>query len=146
MNRALRFVAVLLFAIAAVAFGASAASGGNGATILTGNFDTYAYFSVDGTSTFYTFTCDEQRVQKPNGSATESATCQLDPGQALPMSAASLDPTFGYISDFFFFGPVAGLVGGTFTYDIHGVLTPSATSTSQRSTRHRRTRTTATDK
>jgi hypothetical protein len=64
-------------------------------------------------------------VQKPDSSATESATCQLDPGQTPPTSAASLDPTFGYISDFYFFGPVPGLVDGTFTYDIHGVLTPS---------------------
>jgi hypothetical protein len=125
MNRILRFVLVALVAVALFAFGASAASGGNGATILTGHFDTYTYFTVNGTPTFYTFTCDEQRVQKPDGGATESAACQLDPGQTLPTSAASLDPTLGYISDFYFFGPVAGFVGGSFTYDIHGVLTPS---------------------
>jgi hypothetical protein len=125
MTRALRFVSVVLVTVAAVAFGASAASAGNGATVLTGHFDTYTYFFVDGTPTLYTFTCDEQRVQKPDGSATESATCHLDPGQTPPTSAASLDSALGYISDFYFFGPVAGFVGGSFTYDLHGVLTPS---------------------
>jgi len=112
-----------LVAIAAVAFGAGGAAGGNGSTVLRGTFDTYGIFSVNGSFVFYTFTCDEQRVQRPDGSASESARCQLDAGQTPPTSAGQM--VSGYISDFWFFGPVPGFAGGVATFDDQGVVTPS---------------------
>ena len=123
MNRALRFVPfVVVVTIAAVAFGAGAASGGNGSTILRGQFQTIAAFVVNGNETVYLVTCNEQRVQKPDGSASESATCQLDPGETPPDEAAHMDQ--GWESDFFVSG-VPGFLGGFITFDVHGVLTPS---------------------
>jgi hypothetical protein len=124
-RRGVRILPLVAVVVAAVALGVGPASAGNGSAILRGNFDTYALFTVEGTPTLYTFTCDEQRVQQPDGSASESAHCQLDPGQTPPTQAAPAYTAYGYISDFYFFGPAAGFAGGTFTHDFTGVLTPS---------------------
>jgi hypothetical protein len=113
-------------AVAVVALWASTASGGNGSTVLRGTFDSNFVFLVNGTSVFYTFTCDEQRVQKPGGSASESMNCQLDPGQQAPSTASKMDPSFQWGSDFYWIGPTPpGFAGGNVTSDFHGVLTPS---------------------
>jgi hypothetical protein len=53
MNRVLRFMPLVVVAAAAVVFGASGASGGNGATVLQGTFHTLIVFDVDGSPTVF---------------------------------------------------------------------------------------------
>jgi hypothetical protein len=125
MKRALRLIPVVVVAIAAAAFGASGASGGN-ATVLTGTFHSNFVFLVDGADVFYTFTCNERRVQRPDLSASESANCQLDAGQTPPSTASQMDPAFLWGSDFVLVGPTPpGFAGGFVTSNFHGVVTPS---------------------
>jgi hypothetical protein len=102
---------------------ATATAGGNGATVLRAELPSNFTFDVKGTSTFFTFTCDEQRVQRPDGSARETSHCELDPGQTPPKSAAQMTPGL-YLSDFFIAG-TPGFAGASITPDYHGVLTPS---------------------
>jgi len=122
MNRALRFMPLVVVAAAAFAFGVSGASGGSGSTVLQGTFHTLIVFDVDGTPTGVLATCNENRVQKPNGSATESMNCRLDDGETVPDQAAKLCDGCGWQSDFLF---TPGFSGESITFDVHGVLTPS---------------------
>ena len=124
MNRVLRFVPLVILVAAAIAVGANRASAGNGATVLRGTFHTNGAFFLNGTVYFTNETCNEQRVQKPDGSASESASCTVDPGTVLPPSAAHWNPGSGWFSDFWFYG-VPGFAGNILARDIHGVLTPS---------------------
>ena len=122
-----RFMPLVVVAAAAMAFIASPASGGDGSTVLQATLPTGGFFNVNGVPTLYIFTCNENRVQRPDGSATESMNCRLDPGQAPPSKAVQYSTAPGYnqwFSDFFLNG-VPGFAGPFFTYDIHAVLTPS---------------------
>ena len=122
MNRVFRFMPLVVVAAAAVVFGASGASGGNGATVLQGTFHTLITFDVDGSLTSVLATCNENRVQKPNGSATESMNCRLDAGETVPDKAAKNCDGCGWFSDFFL---TPGFAGQVITFDVHSVLTPS---------------------
>jgi hypothetical protein len=87
------------------------------------------FFDVNGAPTLYLFTCNANRVQRKDGSATESMNCRLDPGQTPPSKAVQASPPTpglfpGWFSDFFLNG-VPGFTGSFFTTDYHGVLTPS---------------------
>ena len=119
-----RCLMMMLAAAAALGVGVAASQAGNGATVLTGQFPSNEVFLVNGTPTFFTFTCDEQRVQRPDGSARDTAHCQLYPSETPPSSAAHEDTAFGYESDFFVAG-TPGFAGGIVTFDWHGVVTPS---------------------
>ena len=124
MNRALRFMPLVVVAAAAFAFGASGASGGNGSTVLQGTFHTVITFDINGSPTGVVATCNESRVQKPDGSASESMTCRLDAGEPVPDKAAKLlfDSNFGWQSDFV---GTLEFAGASIATDGHGVLTPS---------------------
>jgi hypothetical protein len=122
--------AVLAAVVAAIAFAASPASGGNGSTVLQATLPTGGFFDVNGVPTLYIFTCNENRVQRKDGSATESMTCQLDPGETPPSQAAQFTPATpgtpyaSWVSDFYL-NSVPGFDGPIVTTDYHGVLTPS---------------------
>jgi hypothetical protein len=121
--------AVATLAGTASARGAAAASG-NGSTVLQATLPTGGFFDVNGVPTLYIFTCNENRVQRKDGSATESMNCQLDPGQTPPSKAAQFTPATpgtpyaAWASDFFL-NSVPGFAGPIVTTDYHGVLTPS---------------------
>lgn len=116
--------AALVVVIAAVAFAASAAAGGNGSTVLQATLPTGYLFDVNGVVTLYTFTCNESRVQRKDGSATESMNCRLDPGQTPPAKAAHESAGFTWYSDFWL-NSVPGFAGPTTTQNVHGVVAPS---------------------
>jgi hypothetical protein len=129
MKQRLRFMPLVVVAAAAIAFGASPASGGNGSTVLQATVASGMFFDVNGVPTLYLFTCNENRVQRQDGSATESMNCLLDPGQTPPSKAVQVSPPTpglfaGWFSDFFLNG-VPGFTGSIFTTDYHGVLAPS---------------------
>jgi hypothetical protein len=123
-----RSVPAVLVGALVLAIGVSVASGASGATVLTGQLPSNERFLVDGVSTLFTFTCDEQRVQKPDGSATDIARCRLEPSETPPSHAAHEDPRVGYESDFFIAG-VPGFAGNNIASDWHGVVTPSGNVT-----------------
>ncbi len=129
MKHRLRFMHLVVVATAAIAFGANGALAGNGSSVLQATVPTGMFFDVNGVPTLYVFTCNENRVQRQDGSATESMNCQLDPGQTPPSKAVQASPPTpglfrGWFSDFFLNG-VPGFTGSIFTTDYHGVLTPS---------------------
>ena len=102
--------------------GLTVAAAGNGATVLRGQFPSNEIFLVNGTPTLFTFTCKEHRVQRPDGSARDTAHCVLNANQTPPTSAAHA-ASVGYQSDFSFGTP--GFAGRAVTTDWHGVVTPS---------------------
>jgi hypothetical protein len=120
-----RFATAAAVGAAALALGLSVASGEDGATVLKGQFRSNEIFLVDGVPTLFAFICEEQRVQRPDGSARDTAHCQLDPEETPPSRAAHEAPVgVGYQSDFFIAG-VPGYEGPSITFDWHGVVTPS---------------------
>lgn len=116
-------VASLALAAVAAGTGVNPALAGSGATVLRGHFSSNELFLVDGIPALFTFSCDEQRIQLPDGSARDIAHCVLDAGQTAPPSAA-LAASAGYLSDFFIAG-TPGFTGATIATDWHGVVTPS---------------------
>jgi hypothetical protein len=127
MKQRLRFMSLVVVATAAIAFGANGALAGNGASVLQAKLPTGGFFDVNGVPTLYIFTCNENRVQRPDGSATESMNCRLDPGQTAPRKAVqySTAPGFNQWFSDFWLNSVPGFAGPFFTYDVHAVLTPS---------------------
>jgi hypothetical protein len=104
---------------------AQAAPLGHGnATVLNGTFPSNEEFLVNGVPTYYTFTCNEHRVQFSDGSGTDTAHCQLYSTETPPSSAAHEDPAYGWFSDFWING-APGFAGTVFTTDWRGVVTPS---------------------
>ncbi len=107
----------------ALTFGLAAAAG-HGTTVLRGHLPSNEMFVVGGIPTLFAFTCDEQRIQRPDGSARDTAECVLDANQTPPASAAHELTGVGYQSDFSVAG-TPGFAGPTITTDWHGVVTPS---------------------
>ncbi len=94
-------------------------------TILRGTFPSNEMFVVNGVPTLFTFTCDEQRLQFPDGSARDTARCRLDTGETPPSSAAHEYEPAGYESDFAV-NNAPGVSGGIITFTSwQGVVTPS---------------------
>jgi hypothetical protein len=105
----------------ALTLGLTVAAAGNGATVLRGQFPSNEVFVVNGVPTLFTFTCREHRVQRPAGSARDTAHCRLNAGQTAPASAAH-QGAVGYQSDFL---GTPGFAGAPVTTKWHGVVTPS---------------------
>lgn len=125
-----RFAGVVVVVVSAIALALAAMPGvaaAGGATVLRGTFASNQDFVVNGTPTFFAFTCDEQRVQLPDGSARDTAHCRLNANETPPPRAAQA-ASVGYESDFFV-NNAPGFAGGAITSDWHGVLTPSGNVT-----------------
>jgi hypothetical protein len=76
------------------------AGASNGTAVLRGALPSNEVFVVNGVPKVFTFTCDEHRVQRPDGSARDTAHCVLDANQTPPESAVHELTAAGYVSDF----------------------------------------------
>lgn len=108
----------------ALGLGLTAAAAGGGAKVLRAELPSSEVFLVNGVSKVFTFTCNEHRVQRPDGSARDTAHCVLNANQTPPRSAAHGVRLPGYVSDFFI-AKTPGFAGRSVTTDWHGVVTPS---------------------
>jgi hypothetical protein len=122
MARKVILVAVLA-TLVAMAF-AVPGFAANRITVLHGTFPSNEEFLVNGVPTLYTFSCNEVRVQAPNGSALDTASCQLYASETPPSSFAFQDEAAGYESDFYV-NNAPGFTGSPIASDWGAVVTPS---------------------
>jgi len=123
-SRAAAFAVVAAMAAPVVGSVSAAGAAGNGSTVLHAQLPDVSMLPVDGVPTVLQFTCDEHRVQFADGTAKETLSCKLLPGQPTPSKATQAPPGQPFTSDFFI-NSVPGFSGPFLTHDYHGVLTPS---------------------